>query len=149
MKRLTKKIKECGRTIPYVSSGDCKDIWNTPRWFVGNAIDRLSELEDILGDDYDLIRLREIVEADREGRCVVLPCQPSDITVYQLRDKKHVISLETKNMLLGEVFMLAMCIVRKFGQMDIIPCSTKEISLVQTENLAKRGFCLKKKQRKH
>ena len=44
-----------------------KDI-QAARWFVGNAIDRLSALEDILGDDYDLIRLREIVEADREGR---------------------------------------------------------------------------------
>lgn len=28
---------------------------------------------DILGDDYDLDRLRELVEADRDGRCVVLP----------------------------------------------------------------------------
>ena len=30
--------------------------------------DRLSSTEDILGDDYDLDRLRELVEADREGR---------------------------------------------------------------------------------
>lgn len=30
-------------------------------------------IEDILGDDYDLDRLRELVEADRDGRCVVLP----------------------------------------------------------------------------
>ena len=34
---------------------------------------RLAAIEDILGDDYDLDRLRELVEADREGRCVVLP----------------------------------------------------------------------------
>ena len=32
---------------------------------------RLREIEDILGDDYDLDRLRELVEADRDGRCVV------------------------------------------------------------------------------
>lgn len=30
---------------------------------------RLLEIEDILGDDYDLDRLRELVEAGREGRC--------------------------------------------------------------------------------
>lgn len=36
---------------------------------------RLSAIEDILGDDYDLDRLKELVEADREGRCVVLPCK--------------------------------------------------------------------------
>ena len=34
---------------------------------------RLSQIEDILGDEYDLDRLRELAEADREGRCVVLP----------------------------------------------------------------------------
>ena len=34
---------------------------------------RASEIEAILGNDYDLDRLRELVEADRDGRCVVLP----------------------------------------------------------------------------
>ena len=51
--------------------------------------ERLATIENILGDDYDLDRLRELVEADRDGRCVVLPCKPSDVTVYQLRNKKH------------------------------------------------------------
>lgn len=37
---------------------------------------RISEIEAILGDDYDLDRLRELVEADRDGRCVVLPVKP-------------------------------------------------------------------------
>lgn len=34
---------------------------------------RVSEIEAILGDDYDLDRLQELVEADRDGRCVFLP----------------------------------------------------------------------------
>lgn len=34
---------------------------------------RLKRIEEILGDDYDLDRLRELVEADRDGRCVVRP----------------------------------------------------------------------------
>lgn len=33
---------------------------------------RLEKIEDILGDDYDLDHLRALVQADREGRCVVL-----------------------------------------------------------------------------
>ena len=75
-------------------------------------VDRLGAIEDILGDDYDLDRLRELleackglepseiaesklliatrkdpeklarmaglVEADRDGRCVVLPCKLHD-----------------------------------------------------------------------
>ena len=36
---------------------------------------RLNAIENILGDNYDLERLKELVEADRDGRCVVLPCK--------------------------------------------------------------------------
>ena len=36
------------------------------------VIERLASIEDILGEDYDLDRLRELVEAVRDGRCVVL-----------------------------------------------------------------------------
>ena len=69
------------------------------------AIHRLAAIEDILGDEYDLDRLRELMkayreeryivlkeprqagvhrlselaEADREGRCVVLPCKRDDV----------------------------------------------------------------------
>ena len=42
---------------------------------IAKAFDRLGEIEDILGDDYDLDHLRELVEANRDGRCVVLPCK--------------------------------------------------------------------------
>lgn len=34
---------------------------------------RLKLIEDILGNDYDLDRLRELVQADREGRVHILP----------------------------------------------------------------------------
>ena len=42
------------------------------------AVDRLSAIEDILGDEYDLDRLRELVQADRERRCVVI--RPNSVT---------------------------------------------------------------------
>lgn len=35
-------------------------------------------IKDIIGDDYDIDRLKELVEADRDGRCVVLPCKVGD-----------------------------------------------------------------------
>ena len=38
---------------------------------IAKAFDRLAAIEDILGDEYDLDRLRELVEADREQRCFV------------------------------------------------------------------------------
>ena len=42
------------------------------------AVDRLSAIEDILGDEYDLDRIWELVQADREGRFVVI--HPNSVT---------------------------------------------------------------------
>ena len=81
MERLTKEGKfcdviECELTPggSFCERGTCTErrLW-----------ERLSSIEDILGDDYDLDRLRELVEADREGRCVVLPCKVGD-TIYDI-----------------------------------------------------------------
>ena len=47
-----------------------------------DAVYRLQEIENILGDDYDLERLKELVEADREGRCMVLPFKVGDTLYY-------------------------------------------------------------------
>lgn len=44
---------------------------------------RLKDIEDILGDEYDLDRLRELVQADREEKCVILELQEGD-PVYEL-----------------------------------------------------------------
>lgn len=59
---------------PFCEEGYCSQrrVW-----------ERLKSIEDILGGDYNLDRLRELVQADREGRCVVLPCMIGD-TVYVL-----------------------------------------------------------------
>lgn len=47
---------------------------------------RLASIEDILGDEYDLDRLRELVGADREGRCVMLPCKTGDPVWFKIED---------------------------------------------------------------
>lgn len=44
----------------------------------GTIADRLAAIEDILGDEYDLDELREMVQAKREGRCVVLDGKSRD-----------------------------------------------------------------------
>lgn len=43
---------------------------------------RLKKIEDIIGDNYNLDHFREIVEADRGGRCVVMPCSGWMETVF-------------------------------------------------------------------
>lgn len=45
---------------------------------------RLSNIEDILGNEYNLDRLKQLIEADREGRCVVSPCKVGD-KMYTIR----------------------------------------------------------------
>lgn len=57
---------ECREVCQQQEENGCKDC---P---IAKAFDRLAAIEDILGDEYDLDRLRELVQADREGRCVVL-----------------------------------------------------------------------------
>ena len=69
MKRLTLKDEN-----GYYLTGDgIYSDWGVPEKFRGEDIDRLAAYEDILGDEYDLDRLRELAEAEREGPRVVLP----------------------------------------------------------------------------
>lgn len=123
MERLTKK-NDYNRIGGYIVTTETVGrMWSANGTIQGgDHIDRLAYIEDILGDDYDLERLKELVglvkniphvckfcvgcemepkdghgcdeydsfvfstrrlqelaEADREGRCVVLPCKVGDV----------------------------------------------------------------------
>ena len=65
MKRLTERLENGIINVKYASQHE-------------TAIHRLVTIEDILGDEYDLDRLRGLVQADREGRCVVI--HPNSVT---------------------------------------------------------------------
>lgn len=58
MERLTERLGNKVINVKYASQHE-------------TAIHRLAAIEDILGDDYDLDRLRELAQADGDGRCVV------------------------------------------------------------------------------
>lgn len=75
MKRLTERT-EYGRAVIANNNGETP-LRQTMK--VPSIICRLAEIEDILGDDYSLDRLWELVEADREGRCVIMPVKEGDI----------------------------------------------------------------------
>ena len=89
MKRLTEKLNG-KNVIPLRHSWKTK--WSIcsiglegtcEEYLFGDHADRLAAIEDILGDEYDLDELRELVQAKREGRCVVLPCKKGD-TVWRI-----------------------------------------------------------------
>ena len=65
MERLTERLENGVINVKYASQHE-------------TAIHRLVTIEDILGDEYDLDELREMAQAKREGRCVVLPCKVED-----------------------------------------------------------------------
>lgn len=75
MERFTKGI--------YLKNLFRADVWNM-------AFTRLEKIEDILGNEYDLERLRELVEADRDGRCMVLPVKPGGMVRFAANPRaKH------------------------------------------------------------
>lgn len=71
MKRLTERLENGVINVKYASQHE-------------TAIHRLVTIEDILGDEYDLDQLRELVQADREGRCVVTPPDPATESEYEI-----------------------------------------------------------------
>lgn len=79
MKRLTEyTIPETGFSV--VSEEKYKRIMMEEKPSLEKVYNRLKKIEDILGDEYDLDELKEVVQAKREGRCVVLPAK----TVFEL-----------------------------------------------------------------
>ena len=84
MKRLTTHEEEdynqpgCNDCTDYCwrcckESGEIDECIKRLTWI------RLLEIEDILGEDYGLDRLRALVQADREGRCIIAPVKPGEI----------------------------------------------------------------------
>ena len=71
MKRLTEyTIPETGFSV--VSEEKYKRILMEEKPSVEKVYNRLKKIEDILGDEYDLDRLRELAQADREGRVEII-----------------------------------------------------------------------------
>ena len=92
MERLTKRSDDGKGYIP------CH--WMESAEAVDKGQNRLADIEDILGDEYDLDELRELVQAKRKGRCVVLPCKAGD-TVYAAGSSK-IIEAQVQEFYSGE-----------------------------------------------
>ena len=81
MKRLTQKDDN-----GYYLTGDgIYSDWGVPEKFRGEDIDRLAAIEDILGDEYNLDRLRELVEAEKEDRYIIMK-EPRRAGVHRLTE---------------------------------------------------------------
>ena len=73
---------------------------------IQQTVDRLAAIEDILGDEYDLDELREMVQAKRDGRCVVPPCKVGQKVKVDVRTWGNVWNyktVENGKFLIGEI----------------------------------------------
>ena len=64
------------------AAGKC----NGPVDCKNTAINRLSKIEDILGDNYDIDHLKELMESANNGKFISIPCKVGD-TVYVITNK--------------------------------------------------------------
>lgn len=75
MERLTDKIITKACNDPWdlceLDSVCKRDCYKPTPCKIPHVVYRLAQIEDIIGDTYDLYRIRELVEADKDGRCFV------------------------------------------------------------------------------
>ena len=72
MKRLTKKDKNGW----YLTGDGIYSDWGAPEKFRGEDIDHFAAIENVLGEDYELGRLKELFDIDRASG--VPPCKIGD-----------------------------------------------------------------------
>lgn len=105
---------------PYNWERECDRCIKLGQW-KNEALIRLSKIEDILGDEYDLDRLKELVQADKEGRCVLLPCKVGD-KLYKISENgvKEVVVQSIVFMLSHTVNHLTVHVANERGAMTEI-----------------------------
>lgn len=81
MKRLTFDGEFCEIAL-------CREMCEDVKCSAKKVWERLKEIEDLLGDNYDLDHLRELVKAEKEGLLVVLPCKVGDNIFIVKNDSK-------------------------------------------------------------
>ena len=83
MERLTRYFSDWAHGAEGVSDKSLTGAYCRGKFEATAIVDRLAAIEDILGDTYDLDHLRELVEADLEGRCEIHAAKDGD-TVYSI-----------------------------------------------------------------
>lgn len=104
--------REGGISVERYTNPDCKPemeelMKDCPRSRSGaECWLRLCDIEDILGDNYDLDRLRELAEADREGK---IPKYTIDDTIYDRFGDAWEVTAVERRLLAGEPKWIYRC----------------------------------------
>lgn len=93
MERLTERLENGAINVKYASQHE-------------TAIHRLAAIEDILGDEYDLDRLCELDQADREGK---IPKYTIGDTIYDRFGDAWEVTAVERRLLAGEPKWIYRC----------------------------------------
>ena len=93
-------IAQCAcMKCPYDTDCSQKQVWERLKAYEDSKLspEDAANLHAILrlGDGMTLIRLRELAVADKDGRCVVLPCKVGDV-VYGFHGEKTILPMVAK-----------------------------------------------------
>ena len=113
MERLTFEgnfcdIAQCKEVkCPYDTDCSQKQVWERLKAYEDSKLspEDAANLHAILrlGDGMTLMRLRELAVADKDGRCVVLPCKVGHRVFALLDTDKHISECEVKQIGLNEI----------------------------------------------
>lgn len=85
-----KPCRTCGKNLhignPYECQFECKNCLKYMEFQALCEI-RLAEIENILGEEYNLEKLKEMVDAERDGRITILPFKIPE-KIYKIKNKK-------------------------------------------------------------
>lgn len=100
-------IAQC-RELPCPYNNNCtqRQVWERLKKYEDSdlspiACEEARKIEDGLSEhDYSIARMVELMQADKDGRVVVLPCQAGERVFALLDDQKHVRECEVKHAIL-------------------------------------------------
>lgn len=100
-------ISQC-RELPCPYNNACtqRQVWERLKKYEDSGLSPIAckkarKIEDGLSEyDYSIARMVELMQADKDGRVVVLPCQSGERVFALLDDQKHVRECEVKHAIL-------------------------------------------------
>lgn len=94
MERLTKTFQKAGEKFACLPECEVECVYGWAKENSGcrcdkfaKILNRLSAIEDILGDDYDLNRLKELLDADKENRLDIFSNEESIVRIFCPKDE--------------------------------------------------------------
>ena len=141
-------ISKCGyRVCPYDGNCSQKQVWERLREYEDtglspHACKQAREIEEGLsGEDYSISRMVELMNADKDGRVVILPCNVGDTVWRIVRDgEPHITRDAVRDMYFADEMTLCIELVggrvtftEKFGKTVFLTREEAEEALQEME----------------